>query len=263
MRYTRKALGLLKKQYISVLKKCAIINIAFITISASAHAYSSLSEAVDDDQSTDKTYELTSDENLSGNLNPLKGQSLSIQGNNYTVVGNNNQGLLMGVAQNLYITNTNFKSFNNTTSGQGGVIENYGGNINRLSGSFLNNSATRDGGAIYNWEGNINIYAKDSATEFTGNIANGKSNAIKTTGGTINLNAGEKNITFNDGIEGIKAAFSHSDSIININKDNIDISVAQDNSDIAPTNGVVEFNNAIGANELNLYNGTLKFGHNT
>ena len=55
MRYTRKALGLLKKQYISVLKKCAIINIAFITISASAHAYSSLAKAVDDNQSTDKT----------------------------------------------------------------------------------------------------------------------------------------------------------------------------------------------------------------
>lgn len=266
MRYTRKALGLLKKQYISVLKKCAIINIAFITISASAHAYSSLSEAVDDSALTDKTYELTSDENLSGNLNPLNGQSLSIQGNNYTVVGNNNQGLLianMGVAQNLYITNTNFKSFNNTTSGQGGVITNYMGNINRLSGSFLNNSATTEGGAIYNWEGTINIYAKDLATEFTGNIANGKSNAIKTYGGTINLNAGEKNITFNDGIEGVKFPLSQSDSIININKDKIDISVAQDRPYFAPTNGVVEFNNAIGANELNLYNGTLKFGHNT
>ena len=146
MRYTRKALGLLKKQYISVLKKCAIINIAFITISASAHAYSSLTEAVADSALKDKTYELTSDENLSENLNSLKGQSLSIQGNNYTVVGNNtNQGLIisgMGVTQNLYITNTNFKSFNNTTSGQGGVITNYMGNINRLSGSFLNNSAT-------------------------------------------------------------------------------------------------------------------------
>ena len=107
MRYTRKALGLLKKQYISVLKKCAIINIAFITISASAHAYSSLTEAVADSALTDKTYELTSDENLSGNLNQLNGQSLSIQGNNYTVVGNNNQGLIisgMSVTQNLYIT---------------------------------------------------------------------------------------------------------------------------------------------------------------
>ncbi len=265
MRYTRKASGLLKKQYLSVLRKCALINIALMTVSTSSHAYSSLAEAVNDSTSTNITYELTRNENLSGNLNDFRGESLSIIGNNHAVIGNDTYtGLIIsnmyGFTQNLYITNTNFKNFNNTMY-QGGVITNYVGNIKRLSGSFINNSAQQEGGAIYNWAGNINIYAKDLTTEFTGNKANNASNAIASSGGTINLNAGEKNIIFNDAILGKRDAF-YGDANININQSNIDISFAQDNSDIAPTDGIVEFNNDVSVNNLNLYNGTLKFGHN-
>ncbi|MBR3654681.1 MAG: hypothetical protein IKN62_04515, partial [Elusimicrobia bacterium] len=97
-------------------------------------------------------------------------------------------------------------------------------------GSFLYNSATEDGGAIYNKSdynlpsgivngvAYLNLLAKENDMEFTGNTANGESNAIYDDHGTINLWAGDdKSIVFNDKIASAEQGVVRTTSTININ----------------------------------------------
>lgn len=75
---------------------------------------------------------------------------------------------------------------------------------------FINNSATSKGGAIYN-AGELNLLAYEGNIEFSGNTANGISNAIHDNGGIIDLATGIGDIIFNDRITS-----ENNTSIINI-----------------------------------------------
>lgn len=122
------------------------------------------------------------------------------------------------------------------------------------------------GGAIYN-EGILNIVADGGNVEFSGNTANGISNAVHNSGGAVlNLNAGSGIISFNDSITS-----EGDNNIININLP-FDIEIGELNSlslAAAPVNGTVIINadmrnfgnlNSASGNAVNVYNGTLKLG---
>lgn len=106
--------------------------------------------------------------------------------------------------------------------------------------------------------GTTNIIADKSNTTFTGNTDNTGSNAICNYRGTVNLNAGEAKIVFNDGIDGYDSSIAN--NIININ--NIGMKMA-DGTNAAPTTGTVEINNEVKNNTVNMYNGPLLLGTNT
>ncbi len=88
--------------------------------------------------------------------------------------------------------------------------------LNNLAYDFYpTDSHTSKGGAIYNSYGTLNLMANTNDIEFTGNTANGVSNAIHDDNGIINLWASENaDIIFNDRITS-----GNSSSILNINKE--------------------------------------------
>lgn len=130
---------------------------------------------------------------------------------------------------------------------KGGAIFN-SGELTLINSNFINNSVkgeTAKGGAIYN-SGILNIITANADILFTGNKANGLSNAIYNEG-TVNLNAGQgKNITFNDVIEGK----DKTSSVININ-------YSDDTVNARPSHGEIIFNEIVENSTINLFSGTL------
>ncbi len=91
--------------------------------------------------------------------------------------------------------------FDSNTAETGGAIYNHNELTIHGGTKFINNTAANYGGAIYNYHGSLQIRADCEDVEFTGNTANGVSNAIHDNEGTITLmsNYGS-NIIFNDRI---------------------------------------------------------------
>ena len=143
-------------------------------------------------------------------------------------------------------------SFISNSANYGGAIYNDDfGDMTILSGTkFIENKAGNEGGAILNYEAVLNLIAETGDIEFTGNTANGISNAIHDSTGTINMwtNKGA-NIVFNDRITSADNA-----SIMNINK----------SSGTLPTTGKVILNEDMTGytGQVNLYNGTIALGEN-
>ncbi|GAB1402498.1 hypothetical protein MASR1M68_14090 [Elusimicrobiota bacterium] len=143
--------------------------------------------------------------------------------------------------------NVTFSS--NTANNHGGAIYN-SGILNISNGAiFSNNTAGSTGGAILNsFGGNIgilNLIADTNNIEFTGNTANGISNAIHDSSGTINLWTGTASIIFNDRITS-----EDNTSVMNINQ----------SSGTLPTNGTIILNEDMSGytGSVNLYNGALQ-----
>lgn len=140
------------------------------------------------------------------------------------------------------ISNSTFS--NNSATTNGGAIYNASGYTATIADSIFNtNTATTSGGAIYN-AGTLNIQAtNNNTTSFTGNTANGNSNALYLAGGTVNLNAGTNGtITFNDAI-----ASSVNTNVININQGG------------TLNSGTINFNNDVSTAKFNIANGTTNF----
>ena len=178
----------------------------------------------------------------------------------------------------------------NESATNGGAIDTWNNNgvsATIINSIFENNHANPDldvddgeikytytGGAISNGGGTINILAVDSEhstnstngnTVFTGNyVGDGDervSNALANVG-TVNLNANVgHSIIFNDKIDYRNDSTDRANHIININQDDVSVQDAA-GKDIALTNdGTIEINNTVSNQTVNLYNGTLKFGH--
>jgi predicted outer membrane repeat protein len=113
---------------------------------------------------------------------------------------------------------------------------------------FTNNVAVSSGGAIYNTD-TLNLIADTNNIEFTGNTANGISNAIHDGGGTINLWAGKGSIIFNDRITS-----ENTTSVININQ----------SSGTLPTTGTVILNEDMEGflGNVNFKSGKIQLGNN-
>ena len=129
----------------------------------------------------------------------------------------------------------------------GGAISN-SGKITLIDGVILkNNSVTgvnASGGAIFN-SGIINLIANTGNIEFTGNTANGVSNAIHDNNGTINLWTSENaSVIFNDKIT------SYGKSILNINQA----------YETLPTKGKIILNEDMSGyiGQINLYGGEIE-----
>lgn len=104
------------------------------------------------------------------------------------------------VANDSTINISNSKFNDNSASANGGAVYNKG-NLTVTDSEFTNNSAVK-GGAIYSEGGTVNINAQNKNVTFTGNTAE-KGGDIYLNNSTLNLNASEgKNIAFNSGIAG-------------------------------------------------------------
>ncbi len=173
-----------------------------------------------------------------------------------------------GAVYNMLIMNIHDSEFSNNSASYEGTGDAFGGAVFNegvmtiYNSKFINNSALTSGGAVYNND-LLNIIADGGLVEFTGNTANGISNAIYNNGTLgINFNSGSDGlITVNDAITG-------NDTVININQTGTwdmvsSPSVVSGNglSISAPTDGTVTFNNSVTGNSINIYNsGTLKLG---
>lgn len=167
----------------------------------------------------------------------------------------------------LNITNSTFvgnsataigTSSSNYVAAYGGAIYNRASTLNIKNSTFTNNSSSHYGGAIYNTSastpGVVNITADGGNTTFTGNTANGISNAVYLDSGTMNLNANAGNsIIFNDKIDSASI-----NNPININKTGD--GVVGNPALGAPTTGNILFNNNVSNSTINLYNGTMTLG---
>ena len=123
----------------------------------------------------------------------------------------------LGGAIGSYINTTSFYDnivFSSNSASYGGALYNNRSTTTFSNGAiFINNVAT-GGGAINNNIGILNLIANTNNVEFTGNKANGISNAIHDYNGTINLWASENaSAIFNDRITS-----EDNNSVLNINQ---------------------------------------------
>ena len=165
----------------------------------------------------------------------------------------------------------------NSTDARGGAIYNTG-NLTLIDTSFINNyvTATRNyyGAAMY-INSTTNIIAKNQDVLFEGNYSRNQGTTAKlsngifvnSSGGELNLNAGAKNIIFNDIIAGAGQNFDT--FTISINKtgtwDDTESPFAPDGNKIpvwAPTTGTIELNEDMSgyAGNVYIYGGTVKLG---
>ncbi len=179
------------------------------------------------------------------------------------------------------ISNYSYSTFtiNNEATFTGNKASTYGGAIWNASNStftinngatFTSNEAGSRGGAIDNTKSILNLIARTNDVTFTGNTANGISNAVHIRDDSVmNLNASDSaGIIFNDRITS-----ENNNNIININQTGTWDRGANPNNpdgnklpDDAPTTGRIVLNadmsgftNSAG-NAVNLYGGTLALG---
>ena len=190
----------------------------------------------------DRTFIMQSDELITGwvsnTQNSMQGNKLVIQGNNNSINGNSNPGIIINPSQTLTIKDVKEISGFNSTS----------------AGAILNNNAI------------LNIIAENTDTIFQNNTANGESNAIHNINSTLNLNASSENkIIFNDKIT------SDSSSVLNINPDSQNGTIVI-NNDMSGFTGDVNLENGtlkltengtfFNAANFNVKNGTLDLANN-
>lgn len=209
MRYTKSAKGFLNKQYISVLKKCLMINLGVFVLTGTANAeYANLKEAVDDGTVTTRQYKLNANENVAATLGTMAAGQLTIDGNTSKFGINADQeapaavgGITVGAGNTLILQNLG----SYTVSGEGTAVTDYTVNSSvngfvSAGGGFLNNSGTATisdvvfynniantdtgGGAIFN-SGAITEVSNAAFIQNKANTSWAYGAAINNDGGTI------------------------------------------------------------------------------
>ena len=180
MNYSRKAIGLLKSQYLSVLKKCALINAGLFILSAPVMAAepTNVTAALN----SGGTYSMKNDETVSAKVDNTKNLIIKILGQEKNLTVNkqftNNANLAISDLSNLKSTVTlknngnfsliNVKINNNITNDNGLIYNNIDTSVLNLDQvTFKNNTATKNG-LILN-KGTLTA----SNTVFEDNKANG------------------------------------------------------------------------------------------
>ncbi len=244
--------------------------------------------AIGDEDNETRSYTLSDGQNVFDDLGELKGGEnavLTLNGNGNTLNGTKDDGTSsyagMTTVRNQKVTIDNVASVENFASENGGFIKS-SGELNISNSSFKNNSAVENGGAV--WSDNIvNVSATNgNNVEFSGNTANGVSNAIYMADATSSLNliADGGNIVFNDGIDGVNGytvnisgtdqnSVSFNQSVSNVGNININSShvyldrtdrlnganITLNGGNLHFDNGVI--NNGIAFGKLTGGNGTL------
>lgn len=165
-----------------------------------------------------------------------------------TTFTNNTASTSGGAVYNSNSTTISGTNFTGNSAVNGGAIYNTG-TTTLTDTNFTNNTASTSGGAIYN-TGTLNIKASaGGTTTFSGNTANGISNAIHLSGGTVHVNTGANGtVTFAD-----KITSSSNANVININGA----------ADATLNTGTVNFNNTVSNATIKLYNGTMALGNDS
>ena len=141
----------------------------------------------------------------------------------------------------------------NESSGNGGAILSStasSGSFAIENSKFINNTSAVYGGAI-SVNGTTTISADSGITEFSGNTANGESNAIHVASGTLNLTASKA------GQINIEDKITAADISNNIN---INSAVPTVNGKTSTGDGLVNIENTISNASVNLHGGTLQLG---
>ena len=204
MKHSRAALGVLKNRYISVLKKCALINAAFLfmvppaaAVDVSTNDWDGFINAI---AGTDSTVNITGniDRVWPGSSSQITlGADKTINGNDHNVSGQyagNSAGILIRNGQELTINNLILHQFTQvlTNSGtvniNGGSLSNnekqaiYNNGTLHISGTTISNNSgeTNQDAAIYNSGGSVYI----NGATFSGNTSyNG--GALANAGGMV------------------------------------------------------------------------------
>lgn len=221
---------------------------------------------------TTKSYTVGDSANVNGDLGALgggEGAQLTILGNDKILSGAKTDGSGEGYA-GISVDNNQTLNVQDVASVEGfhsanGGFTNSSGTINISNSSFKNNQADLNGGAIWS-DSNVNISSDNGGTvDFSGNTANGASNAIymADAGSSLNLNASQNSsIEFNDGINGVNGY------TINVNGDEtgkITLNEAVENAGTFNINGsrlYVAQDNFINGSSVNLNGGELHFDNN-
>ena len=257
MRYSCAAFRILQKRYVSVLKKCALINAGLFFLAAPAMA----EKIVDINEGThierfgtlrDNIINGTSDDgililNLKANTNrrgdPLGEMSsnlteLTLNGENHKLQGNETSvgedtPITVKNGQTLNINNLTVNYFETFISNTGTeATGNKGGTVN-ISGSTFSENSSNWGGVIKN---NGTLYIENST--FSGNSAETNGGAIDTWGGTTTI----KNSTFtnNNGYSNRDSdtAYASSGGAIN-NNDGGTLNIIADGGNVAFTGNYI------------------------
>ncbi|MDR1195062.1 MAG: autotransporter domain-containing protein [Endomicrobium sp.] len=165
----------------------------------------------------------------------------------------NTATLMYNNAGEINFLNGSANFFNNSTTGNGAVINNMANSTITFTGGnamFANNSASGLGGAIYN-EGTINLNTDGGSITFSGNTASSAANDIHNTG-IINISGSSGDITINSGISGNGI----------INKDGANFVINADGAGYAgnfsQTGGTTTVSNGFFNGTNNISGGTLK-----
>ena len=198
MRYSCAAFRILQKRYVSVLKKCALINAGLFFLAAPAmaeiiniegeFAWGQFRNAIQNSQATEINFMENVDRTVVGIWSDniaLAGTNVTINGKGYTLNGEGSgttYPIIISSGKTLNINNLTVNNFST-------FLENQSGAVNINSSTFSGNSAEGNGGAIDTKGGTVTI--KNST--FTNN--NGYSNrdsdtAYTSSGGAINNNGG-------------------------------------------------------------------------
>ena len=204
MKHSRAALGVLKNRYISVLKKCALINAAFLfmvppaaAVDVGTNDWDGFINAI---AGTDSTVNITGniDRLLPGSNSQITlGADKTINGNDHDVSGQyagNSAGILIGNGQELTINNLILHQFTQVLTNSGTVNINggslkdnekqaiYNNGTLHISGTTISNNSgeTNQDAAIYNSGGSVYI----NGATFSGNTSyNG--GALANAGGMV------------------------------------------------------------------------------
>ncbi len=201
LRLTRTGIGLLTRQYRSVLKKCWLINVGLFT----AGVVLVSNEAVAEVSAMESTLDKIRGESLSYLSNPHQTYDL------VTTKGDNTNSIIISGTTYYYTPSEGSAAANqklvNLANTGGGAVYN-AGTLGAITGNVTGNRATSGlGGAIYT-EGDITIATDaDNDILFNNNKDSGGYNDIYTKGGTVNLSAEDgRTITFNGSVIGTNAA---------------------------------------------------------
>jgi predicted outer membrane repeat protein len=190
-----------------------------------------------------KNYSLNKDENVTPALGQLEGTELTIFGNNYSIQGNNIEGIMITGEQTLNIYSVkSFEGFTSTSTLPGGAIRNYSGMVNIKDDIVFSSNTANFGGAVFNSVGEINIV---NEALFTNNLSVSSGGSIYNFYGMLNIGY---NAVFSSNTAGTYGGAIYNEGSINVNIGNN----AVFSSNTAGTYGGAIYN----------YNGIINIGDN-
>lgn len=175
---------------------CSVLFFCVFSQSCLAENYnvtneSTLNSALTNTSASDKTLNVSSNINVTSNLQTLQGTNITINGNHKTLDGGSKTGVTVKSSQTLNLYNYGDQSNGTVTNavqnfyraGYGGVIYNTGGKVNIYNSIFENNSSNGEAGVLFSEGGNSEITSSD----FINNHSTSYSGAVGISGGTATI----------------------------------------------------------------------------